>query len=619
MPEAKILDFDASGPEKTRDFVRTFFEHAREAQQYKMEEFARVNKIVNNQLDMEGRDPNRANIFVPKAQSTIETIVPYQADALFGLRPFIPIELKRKEYGSIGGAMTDLLDMYLDDANFLVKGLQLLKYVAPYGLGFIEATPDYVERTIKTMVPELMTLPDGTQVLVGARLEKQKKFFFQLGVRVYAPWEVYKDPFAKNLEECRGIIKFRGFTSKRELKKMAERGAFPDFDVDRLDADMATFEQDDWSKRIAQDLGVSIPKTDDDMGAWISFESNDRYIDMWNFTTVLRDIPNPYEHGKINLTRVVNGQNYNPWTEWWGQGEIKPIEQLVHALNENWNQTFDNHNMQNEGIIFYDEDAFNVDQLVMIPGNRIPTTLGAGKSVNDVIQERVTPGLQRDHYAIPEKLEDMIDMTTGVNEIIRGEAAKQSRTAREAIMMKSAGEARMKLKVKLCERMGFGDFGLKALSIIDQFATADDIIDKIGVERAMMLPTVNPMAIDGGFHFTFKGSDRMSEAQMKRQDAKDVFQISVGQPSVRQDWLMRFLLEKFDVNEDELRDAIIPDEVVAQLQQMALEQAAQAELMQKAGGGAPSARSVSNGSVIGGSGGNTPFGRSQNENLGLGI
>lgn len=610
----KVLDFDAKGEEKTRKFLQEFFDAAKHAQQQKHEEFMRAHAIFRNQMDMVGRDPNRANIFVPKAYALIQTIVPHYVDAIFGVRPYIPVRLTNNALADVGNAMTDLLDAYLEEGDFFVHFTQLINYVLPYGTGFIEGYPDYVTREVRSLKPINVMLPDGTEAQVGMEPVTESKTFFKLGIRAYAPWQIYKDPNAKSMDDARGIIKFRGLVSKRQMRAMSKRGAFPDFDWDKLDReaegnDMVLAENDDWCKKIARDMGIPMPKHDDDLGIWLSYESPERYIDIWNLWTVMRDIPNPYKHGKINLSRVINTFDTNPETSWYGIGEIKPIEQLVHALNENWNQTFNNHNMQNEGIIFYEEDALSVDQLVMIAGNRIPVDPGPQRSIEDVIYERKTPPLSPDHYKIPSVVESMIDETSGIHDITRGETPGTDQTAREAILRTKAGESRMRLKIKIGEQMGLRDAGLKWLSIIDQFAGPDDIVDKIGLERAMLLPTVNPMAIDGGFSFNFAGSDRLAQQQVQRQDAKDVFQLAAGNPSVRQDMLADWLFKKFDIPDAERRKMVIPDEVVQQMQMLMAAQQAQTE----------STRAVSNGQPLGSGGGYSPSGRDKSEKLGMGI
>lgn len=611
MPKNKTLNFDATTAEDVRDFMRTFFEDSRDTQRHKHVEFKRLYRMYKLQRDMSNRDPNRSNIFIPKWFSMVETVTPQMVDALIGLRPYIPMELESDPYGDIGDAQTDVLDAFLEDADFDWHMMRLIKYVVMYGTGFIEARPDWVKRTVKEVQPIFSTDFFGRPVQVGQNTVDVEKQFLRLILRAYAPWEIYKDPRAKSLErhECRGIIKFRGLISKRELTRMAELGQIPEFDPSKLQADMEGLKDDNWGRQLAESIGVPEPRHDDDLGVWLSFEGPDnRYIDMWNFTTILRDDENPYKHGEINLTRVVNVDDPNPESEWFGVGDGRPIEQLCYALNDNWDQTFDNHHMQNQGILYYDEDALNVDQLVMIAGNRVPVSAPIGGHIRDAVHERVTPGLNQDHYAIPGTLNTLIDRTMGQFNSQRGEAAPGSQTAREAILLKGAGDSRTKLKIKMMEKMGLKRFGEKAASIIDDFATPDDIVAKIGLERAALLPTVNPASMGTGHKMVFKGSDRLADLQLQRQDAKDIYQLMAGNPTVSQEWLAARTLEIFDVPAHERRKAVRGDEQALQLQ------AAIAEM----GGatGAESTRGISNGAAIGGSAGNTPTGRDQNEKLG---
>ena len=617
MAKGTILNFDATsnskdGTKPVRDFVRNFFDHARLQQQSKNEEFQRIVRLYRAQMNMQGRDPNRANVFVPALYTRVETIVPDMVDALLGVRPYIPIQLSKNVNADVGDAMTDLLDGFLDKANFYWEAVKFNKLAVLLGTSFLEALPDFQPKRVIRAIPQIMTDQFGQQTVVGHTTEEQILNLLTFKIRAYAPWEIFQDPFAKTINDTRGVIKYRGFTSKRQLKEMAKRGAFPDFDLDKLDPPQDDTQQDNWGERIALSMGVPMPTRDDDMGIWLSYESKDRYIDLWNGEVVLRDIPNPFSveqggHGGINLTKIINTDDPNPNTQWYGIGEGRPVEQLSHMLNEQWNQTFDNHNMQNEGVIFYAEDAFDVDKLVMVGGNRIPADIGPGQGIGDVFQERKTPGLPRDFYAIPAAIEGMIDDTTGIPKIARGATEPGGQTAREALIKKGATDSRVKLKIKMFEKMGLGGFGEQVLHHIEQFATPDDVVEHIGVERAALLPTLNPASMNGNYRFAFKGSDRMADAQIKRQDAKDIYQLMAGNMTINQEWLAGRTLKQFEVPDSELQQALRPDEEAMRLQAEA--EAANSE----------SARGVSNGRAIGGSAGNRPSGRDSNEKLGANI
>lgn len=604
------FDAERGNEEAVTKFMRSFFEVSRDANRTKFQEFQRLYEMYKLVGNLAGKDRNRSNIFVPKLFSSIETIVPRYADALMGLRPYIPIELGNRKFTSIGDAQTRLLDSFLadDDSGFFWEMVKAIKYVTLYGTAFLESSPDYDMREFVKNQPQNMTLPDGRTVPIGMTQVEETRKVFQLKVRAYPPWRIFQDPNAKTVNGARGIIKFRGLVSKRQLKAMAGRGVFPDFDLEKLDNQMQEVLNDDWSIKMARDIGVSIPEHDDDLGVWLSYESEDRYIDQWNFGITLRDQDNPYKHKKINLTRIINIHEANDYNEWFGIGEGRPVENLCHAMNDAWNQTFDAHNMINQGVIYYDDEAISVDQLVMIGGNRIPVTRNPNERIEDAVHERPMQGLPRDHYAIPDTFDRMIDETQGVFEATRGETARKTQTAREALLLSQSAGVRMKLKTMMVEQMGLKDFAMKAIEIIDQFASHDDIVDRIGVEAASILPSVNPAKIEGGFSLSMKGSARMADAMVRRQDAKDVYQLMAGNPSIRQDWLANWMLERFEVSDEERRRAVLPDANALQLQ----------ALMAKMGigGGKPqSQRLVSDGRLAGANIGQTEVGKDMSEEL----
>lgn len=616
MADEKTLDFDATKTDKVKNFFRTFWEHSWEVQRAKNDEFDRIYKMYKLYQDPTGRDPNRSNIVIPKLYGIVETIMPEYVEAILGLRPYIPVELYGQDTSDVARAQTDLLDSFLHDSNFYWEMVKHIKMAVLYGTAFLEATPTSTRHRIKRKVPILSQDYYGNVVPIGIQEEVRDIIEFGLQIRAYAPWEIYRDSNANTIDASRGVIKWRGRVSKRQIKEMVARSpeSWPKFDPDKLDFDMSEVIHDEWGLKMARDIGVPIAKEDDDLGIWLSYESGDRYIDMWNFSSIIRDIPNPYFHGKINLTRTINTDDPNPDNSWFGIGEGRPVEPLCYALNTNYRQMFDNHNMLGHGVLFYDSEAMNVDQLVMIAGNRIPVDLGAGKTIQDHVYERPTPVMSPDFYRVPGVIDGLIDETSGISDMIRGEAPEQQTTAREAMLRASRSGQRLKLKIRVGENLGLKDFAEKVVSIIDQFASFDDVVRKLGAERAIMLPSINPAEVEGGYEFAFKGANRMLETQQKRQDAKDIYQLAAGNFSIRQDWLANFLLETHEISEKERRKAVVPDIQAMQLQMLV----AQATAKPQGEGGAETTRSVSNGSTIGTSGGYPMGGRDVNQKLSTG-
>ena len=623
MPTKNTIPFDPprGNEKKVIEFVRAFFEQSREAQKSKHQEFQRVYEMYKLVKDMTSRDKYRSNIYVPILYWIVETIMPAYTDAILGVRPYIPIEANQKRNSAASDAQTQLLDTYLDESDWREEALRWIKYVILYGTAGIEATPDFETKRIIEMVPRIGINIDGQPQLLGMdRVPKMQKLF-KLNIRAFAPWQIFGDPTnSRSLEKSRGIIKFRGMVSRRQLKKMIERSplGFEKVDFDKLDSRMDELSKDDWSKRMAQDIGVSMPANEDDEGVWLSYESEGRYIDLWNFGVVLRDIDNPYSisdggHGGINLTEVINNIDPNDYQRY-GIGEGRPVENLAHAVNENWDQTFDNHNMNQHGVTFYDPDAVSVDQLIMIAGNRIPVNKGPGETFEDVIYERPQRSLPSDHYNLPAILERMVDQTAGLSPGgFSGDSGQKIETAREAILVNRGKDARMKLKIQMGE-MGLARFARKVIGHIEQFTTPDDIVAKLGIEVASALPSVNPDQLDGGFTYAMKGSARMADALIKRQDAKDLIQLMKGWTTVNQEWLANFGLERFEVPDAQRRKAVLPDEQAIRIQALI----ASFGGSQGQGAGAETTRLISNGQQVGGNPGQSITGRDNNEKLSVG-
>lgn len=616
-----MAKFNFDAPRGNKDavigLVRHFFEASRDAHRYKREEFQRIYDMYRQYQDLTNRDQYRSNFFMPFMYWMIESMAPVEIDALLGVRPYIPIEANQRQFSDISDAQTLLLDTMLEGSNFYLEMLKTIKLSIAYGMSAIEARPVFNTVTRTVQEPILMHNIDGTAQVVGQRPKTITKRLLDFAFTGFMPWNIYPDPNAKNLDDARALIKFRGLISKRQVKALVEKHpkGFPDFDLDKLKPAMDQLREENWSRKMAQDIGVTMPEDDDDLGVWLSYESPERLIDTWNFGVVMRDIDNEFNHKTFNLSRVINMVDINDFSEWFGIGEGKALEMIQLALNKSWNQTFDNHEALQHGVVAYDEEMVDVEELSFVGGNRIAVNKQPGQSFEEAFWERPQQQLPSDHYLIPNTIERMGENTSGFHRPSRGETDVKTKTAREAILTKAGDDIRMKLKIVLMEKMGLGDLAEKLISHVEQFATVSDIVERIGVEQAMTLPSVNPALLEGGFTFAMKGSDRTAESQIKRQDAKDLYQLMVGRPTIRQDWLSKFVLNRYEVPEQDQRKAILPDEQMFRI--MAI--MAQMGISSGQGGGGASTRLLSTGQTVGAQPGEAPSGRDQSEKLSLGI
>lgn len=587
MIHGQTPDFDGE-PLK---LVQDSYELSRQHQDARNAQYDRDYKLYQSFIDMTGRDPDRANISIPKIHSIIETKTASEVRALLSAAPFIPLRARRDEFESAAKIQTDILDGYLTKANFYPKMVNGVRIKITYGTSFMEAVPYYDMVTQKQIVPDEIY---GMQV--GVRLEEFKVPRFRLKVKTWAPWEIYVDPYAIGLEEkgdCRFIIKMQ-LSSKKQIVELAKTGAYPELDIEKFEQETGDL-SDHKGLQILADIGLSQFNASGDQGVILRYESEDRYIDVWNGRFILRSIENPFKHGMINLSRFLHTQDAHTQNQFWGQGEAKSNEVLQSMLNDLYNMTINNHEMMNQGVIYYKKDSVSPDALVRTSGNRVAVNIENDRPIRDAIYESFGQSLPGDHYNLPSIIERMMDLNSSSFPPNRGEESGGRKTLGEAAMLKETGSIGGELSVKLGEQIFMSDFGSKCLSHIDQFAAHDDLVEEVGLERAAELATANPNDLPGGFNFEFKGSDRLANAMIKQRNLRELAPILLQIPNVLQGQLAKMILEAHDVSEREINELILPDEMMIQLQMAVAQQDQQQVMMaealkqskQKQGGSTP--------------------------------
>ncbi len=553
------------------ELVEDAYSLSKDHQTVRNEQYTDEYKLYRGYPNAADRDPDRANIFIPKIFSIVETKTPRDVKALLGARPYIPFEARREEFRESSLIQTEIIDEYCDRGQFYQKGSSALKIKNLYGTAFMDAIPYYENVVEKSLQPVVI----GGQVIDTEIVERQVQRL-RFRITEYAPWEIYVDPMARNLEEkggCAYVIKIM-LARRSEILDMAEKGMYPGLDIDELlgkDSNSPD-KANHFGLQMLADLGLPQSSMDDGIGVLLRFESPERYIDLWNGRVVLRDIPNPFKHGMINLNRMIHVQDAHSQNAFWGIGEAQQNEILQLMLNDSWNMTFDAHNMNNHGITYYKNGAVNPDALVRTVGNKIGIEAEEDRPIDYYIKESFGQSLPQDHYAIPQTVERMMDLTSGVFELQRGEQSAGNRTATENALRKEFGDLRQEQSARLGEMVFLKSFGEKMISMVAQFANQDDIVEIVGEEKAQMLVGLNPADLPGGFNFTFKGANLVADQLIQQRNWKETLPIIMQLPNFDTEKGGRKTLELFSMDSIKDQEMIIPNEVLAQQGQQAAEQ-----------------------------------------------
>lgn len=506
------------------DLLERAWERAEKAQSYRNEVYRRLWLRYKGFVETVS-DPYRSNMSIPKAHSIIETITPRLGKALFGSRPYIPLAVERDEFRDAASAIESAMDVYLHKDKFEAKGIQMIKMIGCFGTSFLEPHNDTELVTEK----RLMQSPIYP---FSIGIEKEVVRRFRLKTRLWAPWQVYVEPNMRSLTDYGYVILVDEISRKEvedhyQVDLQAKLKEAMDNSSPGGDTRMKYFET------MLTSLGIARPEDDDTYGILMRYLSRDRVVTAWNGLVPLEDKPGNGQ--RIDLTRVIYNEDPMPQNSFWGQGELKIIEELCDKLDETWNITFDNHDMINHAVLGYREGAVDIETAVWMGGTRIKIKKGFSGTFDDAIRRLDTQGLPADHYQIPAMLERFIDLTSGVFDITRGESTQapgKEKTATESSLLFQHADMRSEMKVKIIEMIGLADFADLCTRIIDDFADPDDLYEVLG-ERASDIITMNPYDIPGGFDWQFKGSSTISEDFRKRADWRETIEVLRDSPAWR--------------------------------------------------------------------------------------
>jgi len=432
--------------------------------------------------------------------------------------------------------------------------------------------------------------------IVGHHIEEREVWRLQFQITPYAIWEVKVDPFATGLErpgQCRYVVKIQ-LVSKRELKKMIAKRTDGKFDVDKLDAVEADYTEVTKHRglEVLRNMGIPDPRADGDMGVLFRFESEERYIDIWNDRVIIRDEVNPYievpgtqprrrGHGLINLSRIIHGIDPHTQTRFWGCGEAKIAEVLFDLLNDNLNLTMDNANHMNQGMTYaLKTGGLSKEQLVHAAGNKIliDPLPGLNLGVRDYIMESFGGNLPRDFYELRQVFNEYIDLALNNQPVMYGKQDRGDKTLGEVSMLREAGDTVLEQNVKDVERPFLADFASKCLGHIEQFAKPDDVVDMIGEEDAAKLLFLHPKDIPGGFDYMLKGSETIVNQLIKQRHIVGLSPLITESPYLkRRNWDQE-LLDTHDIESDEM---LWTEEEMAQMQQQQAQQESEKKVFEQ--------------------------------------
>lgn len=472
-------------------------------------------------------DETRANVFVPEVYTIIETLCPrLVSNYLNTSKPIVEV-LGREESDMANARASEKLIAYqFERMQIPLKLVTFYKQAILYGTSIGKVFWDY--RVGKNRDGEDVVLYDDPVFEVLDLLD------------------FYIDPDASTIDDARFCI-HRKFLSIDELKNRQESGIYENVDkigdTGSFHESMDSYNEDETADDTLEDRNIEI----------LEYWEDDRVVTVAERSVILRDSPNPFDHGKKPFVYLV----FVPVPfEFYGIGVVEPIEGLQLELNTKRNQRLDNVNMILNRMWLLQRGAMDdLRQLRSRPGGVI--------IVNDIngLQPLPSPDVTASSYNEEEKIKLDIQNTSGVSDYIRGAMSSQKQTATEVQIKSEQSSGRFEFNFKLMAEMGIKQIARFVLQLDQQLIDRQRSVRILGINGVEFI-RINPDEISGNFDlYPCVDPMRIHETE-KRQQMLTLYSSLISNPIVDKKMLSKRLLEAFEIQNAE---KMIQEEVGGQM------------------------------------------------------
>lgn len=558
------------------------------------------------------------NIWIPITFTVIETILPRIAAAL----PSAKVNPIGPEDVQPARTLEELLKWSEDKSELYPEQVKAVKSALMYGTGILKVSaiekmganiveePLLEETTVEVATGEMdidgnpMMMTQQTQVPVidpetgQPKMQQIRQEYTEyLGPQAECVdiENFFPDPLGDDVQTCRWVI-HRVYRDRAHMEEMFAKGVYrlPDY------VDQAT-----WWKKIEGSITYAavqrLASVELGPGAVDSETPQDLFpvLEMWRKTpqgvelvtiagergegVLLRAVRSPFLHGLLPFIRVVD--HIVPH-EFWGIGEVEPIESIQEALNQLWNARLDNVKISlNQMFAVVMDYLENPSDLVVRPGGVV--RMKEGLPLEQVFKQIDLGDVTASAYQEGEKLDQLAQFTSGVSPYQTGQdSPAYNRTATGVALISEQGNTRFSFKVSLAEHTAYKHLVRMYASLLQQYVPDDLVIrikggeaeqqqqqammmaqqtmqqlvaqgmDPVMAQQAAMaqIPMIDPMAgwqkitpdaIMGRFDFDIEAESTAQTLSMRREQTLSLFNAMGSDPYMKPRPIRKDTLEEF--------------------------------------------------------------------------
>jgi hypothetical protein len=583
-----IFPEDEEERRKIITWIDNIYQLGRDAKFGYQERWETYYKMYRSYVKKRPKGDWKSRVWMPIAFYVIETITP----RLVAQLPKFTVAPVGEEDTAGAEIMEKLLDWASDRSELYLELVKALKSALLYGTGILKVSYDEREAYQITREPMMeestldvptgqsdldgnpitQTIPNGTKPVIG----EDGQPVVQVVRRPYTSYagpiaetvdidDFFIDPVADSIEAARWVI-HRVYRDKQHMEEMFDKGVYhrPDSqEWDRFLQDHSTLK-----RQALVELGMGTPAQKD--------VSLIELLEVWTprsiltvagsgeggITLLLRAERNPFAHGELPFCRIVD--HLVPH-EFWGIGELEPLEGIQELLNSLWNSRIDNVklvlNSMFLAVMDYIEDP---SDLQVRPAGIV--RVREGVPLSEAVQPMELGEVTQSSYTEAAELERMTEKVSGVSPYQTGtDSASVNRTATGVALISEQGNTRFAHKVRIAELTGFRRLARQFASIIQQYSPPQISVRLLNEVEGYQFMQIPADAIGGRFDFDIEAESSSQTESIRREQTLSLFQMLAADPYVKPLKMRADVLKVF--GRKNVQDYIYTEEELMQFQQ----------------------------------------------------
>lgn len=605
-----LFPVDEESQAQTTAWAISAFKDAQANRQELEERWLRYYKMYRSYGGKRKKNDWRSRVWLPVSFYIIETILPRLMAQLpkFRVEPVGPEDREGAEQ------MEALLDYCSDQSDLYLELVKAFKSALIYGTGILKTMYDekfvvniFREPVLEPVMEEVEIgdvdidgnpLTQSVQVgsrVVGMRTVRQPVITYAGPVaEAVDVFDFFVSPEATCMEDASYVI-HRVYRTRAHIEKMARQGHY------RLPEDL------DWELLLnAEDYPASMRLSEVDLGSGSQPQTtkgtklievrelwtDDVVLTMLGDRVLVRAERNPFAHGEKPFVRVVD--HLVPH-EFWGVGELEPMEGIQDTMNALWNSRIDNVKLVlNRMFAVSMEYIQDPADLRVRPGGVI--RLREGIPIDQAFKPIDLGEVTSSSYTEAAEMERMSEKVSGVSAYQMGtDSPALNRTATGVALISEQGNTRFAHKVRISELTGLRRLAKHFGSILQQYMPEGMVVRLQGPGGQWMFQTIDQQSIVGAFDYNIEAESASQTESIRREQTLSLFQMLIGLPQVNPFRLIQDVLQTFgrkDIQSYLLQPPGMMDPAMMQDPMMQQQMMQEQQMMMQGGMGAPTEQSA---------------------------